>query len=59
MFVAKYDFNGNPLWAKQSFGDTTTFSTTFGHDITIDTQGNSYITGYFSSDTVSFDSIQL
>jgi hypothetical protein len=54
IFIAKYDPNGNCLWAKpagSSHDDA-------GKGISVDTNGNSYITGYFAG-TVSFGTFQL
>jgi len=48
IFFAKYNTNGNYLWAK-SIG-----STSFGRSIATDAGGNVYITGFFG-DTVDFD----
>ena len=46
VFIAKYDTNGNALWARQAGG-------TEGDDvaagITVDADGNSYITGFYQS----------
>jgi len=43
IFVAKLDINGNWLWAKQAGGT----SDDCGYGITVDVNGNSYITGIF------------
>jgi hypothetical protein len=55
IFIAKYNQNGNVLWAKQSTGDILN-----GEIISIATDilGNSYVTGYFQ-DTITFGSITL
>ncbi|MBI4648818.1 MAG: T9SS type A sorting domain-containing protein, partial [Bacteroidia bacterium] len=50
IFFAKYDANGNYLWAK-SIGGT---SSNHGSSIAIDGTGNCYITGYFRG-TTDFD----
>ncbi len=54
-FLAKYDASGNVLWAKGTGGT--------GGDITssvaIDSSGNAYITGYFTSPTLTFGSTTL
>lgn len=47
-FVAKYDTQGNPIWAK------TEGSNNVGVSITADTTGNIYVTGQFSSDELIF-----
>lgn len=43
-FVAKYDRNGDLLWAKQASGT----SNEIGWGIATDSRGNSYVSGYFS-----------
>jgi len=43
IFVAKLDINGNWLWAKKAGGT----SYDYGLGITVDANGNSYVTGYF------------
>jgi gliding motility-associated-like protein len=48
-FIAKYDSNGNVLWAKQSNANKIAEATS----VTVDKSGCSYITGLFS-DSVSF-----
>ena len=49
IFVAKYDSDGNLLWAKSAGGKFTEGPT----GIAVDGNGNCYITGTFSSDTLS------
>jgi hypothetical protein len=55
IFIARYDSNGNCLWAKQAGG--TKYESSNG--ICVDEQGSLYITGYFSSDIATFGDIQL
>lgn len=55
MFLAKYDGSGNILWAK-SAGGTSNDEAKY---LTIDTFGNTYMTGYYSSNTISFGSNTL
>jgi len=55
IFVAKYDSAGNPLWAKRAGGTYPEEA----NSITIDANGNSYITGYFGSPSISFGSVVL
>jgi hypothetical protein len=50
VFIAKYDENGNYLWAKSIGGSGSDIATC----LEIDNLGNIYITGYFK-DTVDFD----
>jgi hypothetical protein len=50
IFLAKYDSNGNFIWAKSFGGNSTDQSSS----ITIDENSNLYMTGYFYSDTLVF-----
>jgi uncharacterized protein (DUF2249 family) len=50
IFFAKYDSNGNYLWAKSINGGNTDIS----NALVIDSTGNFYVTGYFSQ-IVDFD----
>lgn len=49
-FIAKYDRNGNYIWAKGLGGK----SSDIGYAVTVDGSGNVYFTGYFE-ETVNFD----
>ncbi len=49
MFLAKYDLNGNLLWAKKGGGNYNDK----GLAVTADINGNIYVTGFFT-DTASF-----
>jgi len=51
VFMAKYDINGNALWAKSFGGDKEEN----GLSLAIDNSGNLIITGLFESSAVSFD----
>ncbi|EAY29087.1 SBBP repeat-containing protein [Microscilla marina] len=51
IFFAKYDSNGNYVWA-HSIGGTNKDS---GRGMTVDGSGNVYITGYFQGFDVDFD----
>ncbi len=55
VFVSKYDFQGNVLWAK-SANETDMGQAS---SVAVDTAGNAYLAGYYSSSTVSFDNITL
>jgi hypothetical protein len=55
VFVVKYDNLGNELWAKSSGGN----STDIGYGISIDTQGNVFVTGSFCSLTFSCGTFSL
>ena len=55
-FVAKYDSDGNQVWAKQFGSDLRDI----GFDITVDSSGNVYVTGHtdgdlFGSNTGAYD----
>src|ERR1035437_1744632 len=56
-FFAKYDINGNVLWAK-SIGSVGNANTE-GYGVTTDNDDNVYITGYFEGDSISFGNITL
>ncbi len=55
IFIAKYDANGNVLWAKSATGTSTDWS----YSINSDTAGNLFITGFFFSSTITFGSTTL
>lgn len=55
LFIAKFDTDGNTLWAKKSGGTENDI----GYAITTDASGNVIITGGFSSPSISFDTITL
>ncbi|MBA3704376.1 MAG: SBBP repeat-containing protein, partial [Bacteroidetes bacterium] len=54
-FLVKYDPQGNVLWAKSAGGP----SHDQGNSITIDMNGNVFVTGYFQDSTITFGSITL
>ncbi|MBI3248434.1 MAG: SBBP repeat-containing protein [Deltaproteobacteria bacterium] len=45
IFVAKYDADGLLVWVKRAGGE----GTNEGHAITVDSSGNSYVTGFFQN----------
>jgi hypothetical protein len=53
MFLAKYDPSGNVMWAKNAGGK--------GDDranaVKTDASGNSYVTGFYTNDSISFGSV--
>jgi hypothetical protein len=55
LFLAKYDANGNVLWAKSAGGKKDDE----GNSITIDVSGNIYLAGWFSSPEINFGSAVL
>ncbi len=55
VFIAKYDANGNVLWAKSAGGQ----SGDGAYSVSTDTSGNAFITGYFSSPTIVFGTYTL
>jgi hypothetical protein len=55
MFIAKYDQSGNVLWAKRAGGKGDDRATGLQTDAT----GNSYITGFFTNDSISFGQILI
>src|ERR1035437_2816729 len=57
IFVAKYDPNGNCLWAKHAGGKGISYDVG-GYAVTHDSNDNVYITGIFE-DTAKFENIEL
>ncbi len=55
IFLTKYNPDGKVLWAKGIHGPLFDES----YSIAVDSEDNSYITGFFTSSTLSFDSIAL
>ncbi|MFT6503184.1 MAG: hypothetical protein ACJASQ_003316 [Crocinitomicaceae bacterium] len=55
LFVVKYDANGNVLWAKSEGG--TGYED--GKSIATDLNGNVFVTGHFSSSSISFGTTTL
>jgi len=55
IFIAKYDTNGNLLWAKSAGGAAADVS----NSVATDTNGNVFITGYFHSPAITFGSTTL
>lgn len=54
IFLAKYDANGGLIWAKRAGGS----GSDAGADVTTDTSGDVYLTGYFQG-PATFDSTNL
>ena len=55
IFLAKFDSNGNVVWAKKAGGT----SNDVAHSVAVDVSGNSYVAGEFRSSTISFGSTTL
>ncbi|MBI3193461.1 MAG: hypothetical protein HYZ34_03215, partial [Ignavibacteriae bacterium] len=55
IFIAKYDANGNAVWATGAGGT----GGDEGKKIAVDASGNSYVTGRFTSPTLTFGSTTL
>ncbi len=55
LFIAKYAPDGTELWAKSASGTSNELS----KSVAVDKSGNSYITGDFISDSISFDGLLL
>jgi len=55
IFLAKYDANGNVLWAKSAGGTDGDVALS----VAVDASGNTYMAGYFGSSTLSFGAIIL
>lgn len=54
-FIAKFDANGNAVWAKGMGG----YDSDFGFSVSADLFGNVFFTGQFGSNTISFGSTTL
>jgi hypothetical protein len=55
IFIAKYDNSGNVLWAKRAGGK----GDDEGKSIATDAWGNVYVTGWFTSDSITFGTTTL
>jgi hypothetical protein len=55
IFTVKYDPSGNVLWAQSEGGS----GSDIGQSICSDINGNSYVTGYFNSPTITFGTNSL
>ena len=55
VFLVKYDATGNVVWAKSAGGNQDDEA----NSVAVDNEGNVYITGYFCSHTITFESITL
>jgi hypothetical protein len=55
IYIVKYDVSGNVVWAKRAGGTGDDYS----QSIAVDVSGNSYVTGYFASSSITFGSTTL
>ncbi len=55
IYIAKYDGNGNPLWAASTGGDQNDV----GNAVTCDAVGNVFLAGIFQSGEITFTSTTL
>lgn len=55
IFIAKYDASGNELWAKSAGA----LAPDYGQSIAADLTGNVLVTGFFSSPSITFDTVTL
>jgi len=55
IFIVKYDSVGNMLWVKSAGGD----GEDYGSSICTDANGNIFVTGNFSSDSITFGTFTL
>jgi hypothetical protein len=54
MFVAKYNSNGDLLWARNPITPSA-YKTTSGMDVATDANGNIFVAGDMSTDSINFD----
>jgi hypothetical protein len=55
IYIMKYDPDGNFMWAKSFGGLNSDYSTNINND----SQGNIFVTGYFKSSAITFDTTTL
>jgi hypothetical protein len=58
-FIAKYDINGNPGWAKNLGGNAVSPKGDYGYGLSTDGNGNVYFTGAFESSSISAGTFTL
>src|SRR5579863_123874 len=58
-FTVKYDSSGNVLWATAPTSVTVEANSSEGLGIAVGRNGDSYITGWFGGDSITFDAITL
>jgi len=59
VFVAKFDPDGNPVWAKNAQRTGVCNFHNISSDLAIDGNGNVFIGGYFFTDTIQFDGFSI
>ncbi len=59
IFLVKYDPNGNPQWAKNDGVVGTAVGQNYGEGVTIDSNGNLFVVGFFTSPSIAFGSNTL
>ncbi len=55
ILLVKYNASGNVLWTRYAGGTEVDIASS----VKVDPSGNVYVTGYFSSETITFDTINL
>ncbi len=55
VLIAKYSSSGAPLWAHSGSGN----GSEEGYGVTVDANGNAFITGYFAGSTISFSGTSI
>lgn len=58
-FLAKFDENGNTIWAKGAQRSGNTNFQNIASDLAIDGSGNVFMGGYFFSETIQFDLLSI
>jgi hypothetical protein len=58
-FLAKYDSNGNVLWAKNISGAATYPYGNMANSVSVDASGNSLVTGYFENGSINLGTYTL
>lgn len=60
-FIEKYDANGNKIWSKNSIGDLESppATQTYPSYITLDANGNIFVSGIFTSASITFESTTI
>jgi hypothetical protein len=59
IFLVKYDPNGNALWAQGASAPFTSYDNNYGESVVVDAAGNAYMSGYFTSPSLTFGTTRL